>query len=368
MSQNIQVVKFVSIFNIPKPPFIRYYSKILMVILLLSSAMGYAQELRTSLDSLRLYSQEVTLPGADFKKYEANEKFKVLLEKTFHEKDSFTYPFDSVKTLSSQTSPDNKFKIITWGIARENGTYEYFGYLLFPDNKHYPNKFLILTDNTEKIKSPETQITDNANWYGAIYYRIVMTRYQGKKYYTLLGWKGNNLITTKKVLEVLSFRSSGTPVFGAPLFRKYKDKTTRVIFEYSSQATMLLRYEKQMVHVITKPAHTSSHKVNPKDRNSGKAMKATHRTEAKQKTIKTNMILFDRLSPIDPRTSKYAVELEGQYQFYAPETNVLDAFVFTNGKWIFTKDIDARNPEKKKINPKDLPKPEDYDSGSKNMK
>jgi hypothetical protein len=283
------------------------------------------------------------------------------MEKTLKGQASFSFPFDSIKNLSALTSPDKKFKLLTWGIARENSTYEYFGYVLFPDAKQYSKKFIPLTDNSDNIKMPETQVTDFKNWYGAIYYKIVMTHYQGKKYYTLLGWKGNNQLTTKKVVDVLSFRSSGSAMFGATLFRKYKDKAARVIFEYSSQTTMLLRYERQMVHVITKAAHTSRKKVNPKDRNSGKAMKADRKTQAKQKTVKTNMILFDRLSPIDPRTSKYSVNLEGQYQFYAPETNIMDAFVFTNGRWIFTKDIDARNPEQKKINPKDLPKPEDYE-------
>jgi hypothetical protein len=336
-----------------------FRTKILFLIFLLPTVWSFAQNKQATVDSLRLYSQVLTSASPDFKKYETNEKFKTLLEKTFQEQASYSFPFDSVKTISTLPSPDKKFKLLTWGIAKENGSYEYFGYLFFPDTKRYSKKYVSLLDNTENIKLPENQVTDFKNWYGAIYYRIVMTHYQGKKYYTLLGWKGNNRLTTKKVVEVLSFRSSGSPVFGAALFRKYKDKVVRAIFEFSSQTTMLLRYEKQMVHVITKAAHTSHQKVKPKNRNSGKAMKSDKKVLAKQKTIKTNMILFDRISPINPRTSKYSVDLEGQYQFYAPETNILDAFVFTNGKWIFTKDIDARNPAQKKPNPKDLPKPEE---------
>ena len=64
------------------------------------------------------------------------------------------------------------------------------------------------------------------------------------------------------------------------------------------------------------------------------------------------MIVFDRLAPIDTRNGSTTADLTGQYQFYAPETNILDAFVFENGKWVFVKDVDARNPEvpKKKKN------------------
>ena len=53
------------------------------------------------------------------------------------------------------------------------------------------------------------------------------------------------------------------------------------------------------------------------------------------------MIIFDRLSPLDPN-------LEGQYQFYYPETNIFDAFIFKSGKWNFVKDIDAEEPKESK--------------------
>jgi len=69
------------------------------------------------------------------------------------------------------------------------------------------------------------------------------------------------------------------------------------------------------------------------------------------------MIIFDRLSPIDPRTSKYSANLEGQFQFYVPESNIYDAFIFENGRWNFVKDVDARNPKpekKKKLAPPQL--------------
>ena len=311
------------------------------------------------LDSLRKYSALLTLRNPDFEKYETNQKFRSLLETIFNSNNSFSFPFDSIPTISTLISPDKKFKILTWGICKENGNYEYFGYILFPNNSKYSKKYIEVNDNSESTNFPETQILNASNWYGAIYYKIISTRYKSKKYYTLLGWKGNNDQTTKKVIEVLSFRSSGNPVFGALLFRMNKQKQSRVIFEYSSQATMQLRYEKQMIHTVTKPSHTVKSHVNPKNINGGKAMKTNKKTKARIKTVKTNMILFDRLSPIDPRTSKYSVSLEGQYQFYAPETNIWDAFVFTNGKWVFTKDIDARNPAKKILNPKDLPKPEE---------
>ena len=52
------------------------------------------------------------------------------------------------------------------------------------------------------------------------------------------------------------------------------------------------------------------------------------------------MIVFDRVSPLTPG-------LEGQYQFYVPETDTYDAFVFEKGVWQFYGDVDARNPKEK---------------------
>jgi len=57
----------------------------------------------------------------------------------------------------------------------------------------------------------------------------------------------------------------------------------------------------------------------------------------KRRKRKKDMIVFDRISPLNPN-------LKGQYQFYMPETNIFDGFVFTKGKWQYVKDVDARNP------------------------
>ena len=316
-----------------------------------------SQDTQARLDSLKSYTNTIASETADFNKYSANEKLQGLLEKIFMSEKSFEFPFDSVKKYAALTSPDKKFKIITWGIAKEDGTYEFFGYIFFPENSDFKKRFFKLTDNTDKIPYPENEVTDFGKWYGAIYYKIIPTVYQGKRNYTLLGWKGNNKLTSKKVIEILSFRTVGTPVFGKQLFRKYKEKITRVIFEYSSRASMLMRFDEQTIHTVIRPAKTIKTKYKAKDKKSNKAIKSDKKVSAKIKTMKADMIVFDRLSPIDTRTSKYAANLEGQYQFYVPESNVFDGFVFENGKWQFVKDIDARNPKpknKKKITPPQL--------------
>jgi len=334
----------------------RYRLLIFFVLAILVPAAVFSQDKSRQLDSLRLYSNTIASENPDFKKYEANEKLQVLLEKIFSSEKYFEFPFDSLKKIAALTAPDKKFKLLTWGIAKENGTYEYFGYIVFPDNQYGIKKYIKLNDKTVEVLYPETDITDHNKWFGAIYYDIIPCHYQGRKQYTLLGWKGNTNLTTKKVVEILTFRSNGTPVFGKRLFRK-NNKATRHIFEFSARTSMLLRYESQTLHTVVKPAKTVKSSYSKKDKKSNKAISADKKVAAKVKTTRARMIIFDRLSPVDARTSKYVANLEGQYQFYVPETNIYDAFIFENGRWVFVKDVDARNPQpdkKKKFAPPQL--------------
>ncbi|HRS54806.1 MAG TPA: hypothetical protein P5250_08890, partial [Bacteroidales bacterium] len=101
-------------------------------------------------------------------------------------------------------------------------------------------------------------------------------------------------------------------------------------------AYMTLRYEKQNIGNVIK---------------TNKKRKESNRKVLKNelKNEKANMIVFNRLSPFDPRTGEEKPSLEGQFQYYVPEANIIDAFIFKKGKWLFIKDIDAKNPKTKRI-------------------
>jgi hypothetical protein len=253
-------------------------------------------------DSLKVLGNLIRDGENDFIKYNANEKFLTLLESTLLGENSFSYPFDSLNMIARICSPDNKFRIFNWNIKKADNTYEYFG-LIQVWNKKQKKYFLYpLKDNSDKIIKPESQVLDDQNWYGALYYKLIYSKSGGKKYYTLLGWDGNNLITQKKIIDVLVFNSNDKPVFGASIFKYNKKVQKRVIFEYSATSSMSLKYEKQYMLY-------------------GKKSR--------------KMIVFDRLAPLNP-------SMEGQYQFYYPETNIFDALIFRMGKWTMLKDVDAR--------------------------
>jgi len=283
-----------------------------IILLIFQYSFSFSQDypfLQKAEDSLKKLGKIIIKSDTDFIKNNANEKFQSLLETALMSSPkTFDYPFDSLKTIARLTSDDKKFRILVWNLRKSDGTYDYFGFVQAWSDKE--NKYILfpLKDSRDKIKKPEDQLLDNLNWYGAQYYKIIYNKYGRKKYYTLLGWDGNDNITQKKIIDVLTFNSKDKPIFGADIFKYDKKRYKRIIFEYSKTVSMSLKYDKQNI-------------LNNKK--------------------KKMMIVFDRLTPLD-------ANLDGQFQFYYPETNILDAFIFKSGKWVYIKDIDARNPKESK--------------------
>lgn len=309
--------------------------RILFVFLfLLSTHIAHSQDKSVFIEgeeSLVPLAREILYGSDDFHKYAASEQFEKLLTELLSKESSFEYPFDSLVTISRLVSDDKRFRIFTWNLPKSNGTYEYFGIIQSFNSISGKYKLYPLTDKTGEIEHPAQALLNHDQWLGALYYKLIHHRHQGKDYYTLLGWVGKNTLTTSKLIEVLTFRSNGSPVFGYYLFKKYPKKSRRIIFEYSARSAMTLRYDKQ--------------KLNPSDDDQGGLSRIiSDGTE--------EMIVFDRLVPLDPI-------LEGQYQFYVPSTNIFDGFVLEDGRWIYFQDIDARNRRKGKTNTQ--PRPSDLD-------
>lgn len=300
------------------------------------------KELEDSLNSMCLI---FTSQQNDIAKFSTNDFVIETLFSTLIQSGSIDYPFDSLKYISCITAPDKTFRIFTWTIKKEDGFYENFG--LFqsynPRKKRY---FVIqLKDISSVTSGAEFMKFEGEQWYGAIYYKIIENEINKKKYYTLLGWSGNSPFTQKKVIEVLSFKPNGTPVWGSTIFKKHqKGKITRLIFEYSKKTTMVLRYDIQSYDV----------KTNRKDPKTKKPV---------YKKKKTEMIVFDHLVPLN----EYMKDV---YEYYVPESDVVDAFVIKDGRWYYYENVDARNPDfkvsrKNKKNKKQAPEHKEFYKSNK---
>ena len=153
----------------------------------------------------------------------------------------------------------------------------------------------VLKEKKWATDSAESNKLTNNNWYGALYYKILKNKFNNKVYYTLLGWHGNNFQTTRKVIDVLLINNLQLQ-FGAPLFKAGGKTKSRIIFEYNAQATMSLKYDDH-----------------------------------------DNRIVFDHLSPSDPRP-----ESKGMFSLYGPDM-CYDALNFEKGFWVLQKNIELRN-------------------------
>ncbi|WP_179413346.1 hypothetical protein HDF19_15330 [Mucilaginibacter sp. E4BP6] len=265
------------------------------LILFLNQSFAQHTDESNSLNRLNMYQDSLADLGKvminndnELERQNANTMFVKTLVAALKVPNSFLFPFDSVKTVSILNSPDNRFRILSWHIMNDDGSYRFYGALQL--NTGGPLKLFPLVDYSPLLEHPEDSVTDNRKWYGAQYYKII--RVTGdKSYYVLLGWKGYTVNSTKKVIEVLSFKND-KPVFGMEVFGT--SKHTRIIFQYTRQASMLLKYVPEQ-----------------------------------------DLIVFDHLSPPDDKSKKNP-------ETFGPDLSY-DGYKLINGRWKYEDNLDMRN-------------------------
>jgi hypothetical protein len=240
---------------------------------------------------------------SETERIEGNKEFIAVWDKIVADPRILRYDFKMLRDVSILESADGQLKLVSWNLHRNDGTHGYFGYLLVNSKKVLKKGFLKketvqtyehhkLIDRSAAVKSPENHIGSPDKWFGMLYTQMIAC----EGYYTLIGWDGNDKLTQRKFVDVLYFKSNGQPVFGKDVFKFPRKNPKRLMFEYSSEVTMSLKYDK--------------------DR---------------------HMIVYSHLG-----ARQEGNLLEGQYQFYGPDGSY-DALVQKKDKWITVEDIDARN-------------------------
>jgi hypothetical protein len=255
-----------------------------------NSASNRMKMLNQYQDSLVHLGKKMINDPNDLERKNANYSFIKTLVSALKINNSFLYHFDSLKTISIINAPDNRFRIFSWYVLNNDGSYRFYGTIQM--NTDGPLQMFPLEDYSPLIKNPEDSVSDNRKWYGAEYYKIISVR-TAKPYYVLLGWKGNTIESTKKIIEVLSF-PNGKPQLGMSVFDGNSKTRKRVVFEYTRQASMLLRYIPQQ-----------------------------------------NLIVFDHLSPPDKR-------MKDKPQTYGPDMTY-DGYKLNNGRWQYVENLDMKN-------------------------
>lgn len=247
---------------------------------------------------------------------EGNKQFLAVWESIVQNPKILDYEFTLLKDISVLSPKNKKFKLLTWNLYKDDGTHIYFGYLLVNNSKRIKKGFLKfetitsydvfkLVDRSMTVSSPERYAGSPQKWFGMLYTQLV----ECDDFYTLIGWDGNNKLTQRKFIDVLYFKSNGDPVFGKDVFKFPRKNPRRLMFEYSTDITMSVRYNE-----------------------------------------KRNQIIYSHLS-----SKKEGTLLEGEYQYYGPDGS-FDALEMKKGKWVTIEDVDVKSEiqpmsEKKKPDP-----------------
>jgi hypothetical protein len=197
-----------------------------------------------------------------------NKEFLALWLKAFSVPEAFSYPFDSVVTVSDLCPPDSAFRILTWQIVDfEERDHYYYGIVVrrWRKDKKSPwqVRAYVLKEIPEVLQEDdiEQRTLDHTQWVGALYYhprysKHGVLRYEGwvkvprgRKivkeklvYYVLLGWNGYDKRRNFKVIETVFFdpRQPEKVFFGAPVIYSGPVPKMRVILPYSETTPLSL--------------------------------------------------------------------------------------------------------------------------------
>ncbi len=211
--------------------------------------------LKSQEDSLAYYSHQMIFDSFAENRFHYDSVFIRKLVQSLKTPYSFQYPYDSVVTVSHLYAPDSSFRIFTWQIQRDESYYHQEGAIQIK-TKDGSLKLFPLFDVSDYTSAPTDSIRTNKNWIGAIYYNIILKEYKGKKYYTLFGYDDNDMSSTRKWLEVLTFNANGQPVFGGNYF-DYKDDelkapqpVDRFLLEYEKDARARMVYDSDLNVIV----------------------------------------------------------------------------------------------------------------------
>ena len=240
--------------------------------LIISCKSSHAQGSKTDLnflqqkeDSLKSYAKKIIQGINSDDRFNADSIFTRMLVRALKDPRSFSYPFDSLETISRLYAPDSAFRIFTWQLVINDNVIRQHGAIQMRTHdgslKLYP-----LIDKSDVTTRIADTIGNNYGWIGAIYYRIIQKKSANQNYYTLLGFDENNIRSSRKIIEVLNFLND-EPTFGGRYFSYEEDsifKTSQIryVMEFKKEAGPRLTYDRDLDMIIVE--HLVSESNEPK--------------------------------------------------------------------------------------------------------
>ena len=204
-------------------------------------------------DTLKNLSKSLIVDSLTAGRMRNDSLFVRTLVRSLQVKNSFYYPFDSIKGISKLYSPDSTFRIFSWSLSFDEFYSRQRAAIQFktPDGSL---RLVPLRDFSEFSQKPTDSVRTKDTWIGAVYYRIIKNEYNGKNYYTLFGFDDNNIRSNKKWIDVLTFDNKNMPQFGGT-FSFEKDTARRApqkrfFIEYKKEASTYVNYDEDMNMIL----------------------------------------------------------------------------------------------------------------------
>jgi hypothetical protein len=244
-------------------------SIIILSVFIKTNAQSYAQNLVQKEDSLKYHGNIIVNGEFAEQRFRADSHFTRILVRALQIPYSFYHSFDSLITISRLYSPDSSFRIFTWQLSKDENTFRRHGAIQM-NTKDGSLKLYPLIDRSSLIINQADTITNNEWWIGAIYYKILLHKIVDRNYYTLLGYDENNRLSTRKIIEILSFDAMNRPVFGSNIFDFSKDKTqknpqSRYWIEYKKDAQASIKFDQELDLLIYDHLISETNEVDRKE-------------------------------------------------------------------------------------------------------
>jgi hypothetical protein len=204
-------------------------------------------------DSMKRFAIKIIQDSLSGDRLKADSIFTRMFVRALKTPHSFSYPFDSLITISKLCPPDSSFRIYTWQLVINEGVTRQHGAIQMRTADGSLQLFPLI-DKSDVTRNISDTIGNNKGWIGAVYYKIIPKKSGLTTYYTLLGYDEHRSLSTKKIIEVLTF-SNDEPVFGNRIFSfeedtAFKPARSRYVMEFKKGAGARLAYDKDLDMII----------------------------------------------------------------------------------------------------------------------
>ncbi|MEJ7589241.1 MAG: hypothetical protein WKI04_16925 [Ferruginibacter sp.] len=218
-------------------------------------------------DSMKIYAEKLIQGFTAADRFNADSLFTKMFVRALVTNNSFYYPFDSLLSISKLYAPDSIFRIFTWQMVINENIIRQHGAIQMKTTDGSLKLFPLIDKSDITINLADT-FTNNKGWIGAVYYKMIKTSVNNQSYYTLLGYDENNIRSSRKIIEVLTFIND-EPAFGGRLFSFEDDPVvkpivSRFIMEYKKNAGARLTYDEDLSMLVFEHLESESNEPNKK--------------------------------------------------------------------------------------------------------